>query len=232
MKVGTKSVLFGYHCVFIHWLFVARGWFHLYGFQRVAIGSRTFHFQPAADDLPQLEPGTARGVTVTRKVYTSLLDPRLWIAFIIHDLGYWGKPNMDGAEGERHPEWACGRMNAWFDAPWGAFVLLHSRFYAKKMGLPVSPLCFADKLAIVYMPDWLYLPLIRATGEVEEYMQNVQKSFGDDGKEIHPSAKAWLHDVKDYVRKWVKEHKDGRDDTWTPGGAQRLSEYSDTGVWK
>jgi hypothetical protein len=31
-------------------------------------------------------------------------DPRLWVAFFVHDFGYWGKPNMDGPEGEGHPE--------------------------------------------------------------------------------------------------------------------------------
>ena len=34
-------------------------------------------------------------------------DVRLWIAFFIHDLGYLGKPNMDGEEGECHPFWAA-----------------------------------------------------------------------------------------------------------------------------
>ena len=32
MRVGTKSVLFGVHCIFIHPLFVAWGWWKLYGF--------------------------------------------------------------------------------------------------------------------------------------------------------------------------------------------------------
>src|SRR5688572_8618904 len=26
------------------------------------------------------------------------------IAILCHDLGYWGKPNMDGPEGQTHPE--------------------------------------------------------------------------------------------------------------------------------
>jgi hypothetical protein len=32
MRVGTKSVLFGAHCFFIHPFFVAAGWWTLYGF--------------------------------------------------------------------------------------------------------------------------------------------------------------------------------------------------------
>ena len=31
-------------------------------------------------------------------------DPRVWMAFFVHDLGYWGCPNMDGPEGKKHPE--------------------------------------------------------------------------------------------------------------------------------
>lgn len=38
------------------------------------------------------------------KLYGFPFDPRLWIAFFVHDLGYWGKPNMDGPEGEAHVE--------------------------------------------------------------------------------------------------------------------------------
>lgn len=29
------------------------------------------------------------------KLYSFPCDPRLWVAFIVHDLGYLGKPNMD-----------------------------------------------------------------------------------------------------------------------------------------
>ena len=103
------------------------------------------------------------------------LDPRLWAAFFVHDIGYLGKPNMDGPEGEMHPiPWA--RIMGWlFDWPrltsadrchsdgefiyrarnkrWYNFSLLHSRYYAKKLGLPFSRLCVADKLAIA-LTSW------------------------------------------------------------------------------
>lgn len=65
IKVGTKSVLYGVHCFFIHPFVVAVAWIKLFGWP---------------------------------------LDHRIWIAFFVHDLGYWGKPNMDGKEGETHPE--------------------------------------------------------------------------------------------------------------------------------
>ena len=76
MKVGTKSVLFGYHCFFIHPFFVALAWWKLYGFP---------------------------------------WDIRLWVAFFVHDIGYWGKPNMDGPEGETHPIFGARIMERLFD---------------------------------------------------------------------------------------------------------------------
>lgn len=42
-------------------------------------------------------------------------DPRIWIAFFVHDLGYLGKPNMDGAEGETHVELGARIMHFLFD---------------------------------------------------------------------------------------------------------------------
>ena len=45
------------------------------------------------------------------RLYSFPWDPRLWVAFFVHDLGYWGKPNMDGLEGERHPEFGARVMS-------------------------------------------------------------------------------------------------------------------------
>jgi len=37
------------------------------------------------------------------KLYSFPWDPRLWVAFIVHDWGYWGCPEMDGPKGDLHP---------------------------------------------------------------------------------------------------------------------------------
>lgn len=223
MKIGTKSVLFGAHQFLLHPIFVAVAWWHLYGF-------------PWA--------------------------PRLWVAFIVHDLGYLGKPNMDGKEGESHPHlgaqimgwlfdpnpraWLCphprcddgsifsedleffdddaecpicraehDRVNRWHD-----FTLFHSRFMAKKCHRPHSRLCVADKLATVLVPAWLYLLLTNLTGEIREYMDVSQHREG--GKYSHEirildSQREWFESMCTYMRAWIAEHKDGRQDTWTPG---------------
>ena len=75
MKIGTKSVLFGAHCFFLHPIFVFAAWYRLYGFP---------------------------------------FDPRLWFCFFLHDIGYFGKPNMDGPEGETHVEFGANIMGKLF----------------------------------------------------------------------------------------------------------------------
>lgn len=219
-NVGTRSVLFGYHCFFLHGWFVARGWYALHGFRRVRIGTVT------TSDRTSESAGLP--VVVRRGRMTSLLDPKLWLAFFLHDLGYWGSPNMDGAEGEHHPEWAANRMGNWFGDDWGALCLLHSRFYAKKYHAPVSQLCYADKLAITFYPEWLMVRLVSWTGEVEEYMKDAKRQNDMDAP---PTVLEWFRGVKAYVTKWVEEHKDGKHDTWTPEGGQRAV-ADQNGVWQ
>jgi hypothetical protein len=97
-------------------------------------------------------------------------DYRLWIAFFLHDLGYWGAPDLDGPVGQRHPEWAGTQMARWFGPQWGAFVLLHSRYYAQLVGSTPSRLCWADKMGTALTPAWLYLLLVWLSGELAEYL--------------------------------------------------------------
>ncbi|MEW5927824.1 MAG: hypothetical protein AB1941_10080 [Gemmatimonadota bacterium] len=185
MKIGTRSVLYGAHCFFLHPWFVAWAWWQLYGFP---------------------------------------WDPRLWVAFFVHDLGYVGKPNMDGPEGETHVEFGARVMEVLFGRAWGEFCRYHSRFYAKRDGHHFSRLCVADKLAIALTPAWLYLPMVRATGEISEYMRlaDTRNLVGGPagkyaGMNVHADAEGqWYANVRDYVRRWAYEHRDGRDDTWTP----------------
>lgn len=233
MKIGTKSVLFGAHCFFIHPWFVLIAWWKLYGFP---------------------------------------WDPRYWIAFFVHDLGYWGKPNMDGPEGETHVEFGARIMGFLFDrqsiylsyrtdkhyysngkrmcltvgslidingtsGKWADFSRYHSRFYAKKDGVKPSRLCIADKFAIYMEPTWLYLPRVNWSGEIYEYMK-LAKSRSLDGenrnafedKKLSTGAKKdWHKAVQSYVYRWVQEHKDGRDDSWTPEAKKAIDI---NGVWQ
>lgn len=210
MKVGTKSLLFGAHCFFIHPWFVAWSWWKLYGFP---------------------------------------WDPRLWIAFFVHDLGYWGKPNMDGEEGEQHPYLGAKIMqflfdkrfrvfNIWSDGTkgyvmrkkmeWYHFTLYHSRFLAKKNNAQYSKLCVADKGALCITPAWLYLPMVKATGEIKEYMKYVERNCNGE-VEKQDSELVWYRGVQAYVRKWVDEHKEIKEDKWTPRSREKTN---DNGIWK
>lgn len=212
MKLGTKSVLFGAHCFFLHPWFVLRGWIKLYGFP---------------------------------------FDPRIWIAFFVHDLGYLGKPNMDGEEGEKHVELGAKIMHKLFDwkkipgSPyydlntgkpinvyyniWGNFSLYHSRYYAKKDDAQPSKLCFADKLSFVYTPRWLYLKMTTATGEINEYLKNAQKADSGHWSPTGYDKKIWHKQLCEYMTKWVEEHKNGLYDTWTDAKRNTITE---SGVWK
>lgn len=155
VPVGTRSILVGAHAFWFHPFAVAAAW---------------------------------------RKSYSFPFDPRLWVAFFVHDLGYIGCPNMDGPEGEKHPELGALIMHKLFDwlspvpqfvdrkfngygpsKEWHNFSLYHSRTYAKLYGAEVSALCYADKLAFTVQPKWLYLFLVKLTGEYEEYLDNARK---------------------------------------------------------
>lgn len=213
MKVGTKSVLFGAHCFFLHPWFVAAAWRKLYGFP---------------------------------------LDPRLWVAFFVHDLGYLGKPNMDGPEGEKHVELGARIMSAFFDrwqprtdwshvgiprpgqatewfGKWGQFALFHSRYYAKQAGSPPSRLCFADKLSFALTPRWLYLPMVTATGEIDEYLRNAQRPDSKHWKPTGYDKRKWHSQLCEYMIAWVARFKDGDADDWT---SLNRHARSDSGVWQ
>lgn len=157
------------------------------------------------------------------RLYGFPCDPRLWLAFFVHDLGYLGKPNMDGPEGETHVELGAKIMGV-FGTKWADFSRYHSRFYAKRDGRNFSRLCVADKLALCLTPRWLYLPSVNMTGEIKEYMKLCEKNQGGKYQTMQlttASQKEWYDAMKSYLLKWVEEHKDGREDTWTPTGERK-----------
>jgi hypothetical protein len=221
VRVGTKSVLYGAHCFFLHPWFVALAWWKLFGFP---------------------------------------WSPILWVSFFVHDLGYFGKTNMDGPEGEEHPKlggqimttlfdeeptiiWQDGPLRkntkdyVWVDGEaygkWGQFSLLHSRYYAKALGLPFSRLCVADKLSFPLTPRWLYLPAVCATGEIREYLNMAKNADTKAGHwkaaDYSQDLKLWHSELCAYMTKWVAEHRDMKPDTWTSTDRHARS---DSGVWQ
>ena len=62
------------------------------------------------------------------RLYGFPRDPRLWFAFLLHDVGYFGKRSMEGPEGETHVELGARMMGRLFGPQWADFCRRHSRF--------------------------------------------------------------------------------------------------------
>lgn len=93
------------------------------------------------------------------------------VCIVIHDWGYWHCPNMDGPEGERHPEYGAQLAGRWLGQEYYNLVLYHSRHYARNAGREPSKLCWADKLSIKWDPALFYLFRAWLSGELKEYRQ-------------------------------------------------------------
>lgn len=131
------------------------------------------------------------------------------LCILVHDWGYWGCENMDGAEGRKHPE--VGATWAWFLVAfrnWLCFrseevmmeraeaayelTLYHSSHYARLNGAKPSALYLPDKASILFEPRWFYLLRARLSGEVHEYIIN------------SPFAKLNVHPIIWYL--WYREN--------------------------
>ena len=211
IPVGTRSLLFGVHQVFIHPWVVAIAWIKLYGWPK---------------------------------------EWQIWLAFLIHDWGYWGCQEMDGEDGEQHPKFAANLMFkivvdieffklrsfrkpiAWIDASkasdkaqeWYEFCLYHSRHFAKQAGTKPSRLCVADKLATAVEPAWMYVPRAWITGELAQYRQVHVNRISANGQ-INDSERAlllygnhwqWKWALSNYLSRWALAHKEDQSDNWTP----------------
>lgn len=143
------------------------------------------------------------------KLYGAPCDPRLWVAFVVHDLGYWGKPNMDGPEGSTHVLLGGRIMKRFFGEYWEWFTVCHSRYWAYSKMRPFSRLAIADKHAIVITPAWLFMPLARASGELYEYMCLGQQGGKYDYLNVTTSTTRgeWNERVKTFLRKWIEKNK-------------------------
>lgn len=104
--------------------------------------------------------------------------PSPWelVAIVIHDWGYWGSPNIDGPEGENHTHRSKHVMlflaelcSPGAQRELAELVLLHSRRTAAGRGTSPSRLCWADKLAVKYDPDWFFVLRATLSGEIREF---------------------------------------------------------------
>ncbi len=121
-----------------------------------------------------------------------------FFCIFIHDWGYWGCSNIDGNEGERHPERAAGIALFLFGNKAECLCLFHSSNYARKRGAEPSKLCWADKYSIIYDPWWLYLPRAWLSGELREYRQKAAKS---GAVPLSSSNREWYSWLRAYYSK-------------------------------
>lgn len=174
LSLGTKSLLFGVHQFLVHPITVAIAWVKLYGFRKVP------------------DPYVGR---------VSILDPRVMFAVFVHDIGYFGKTDMDGVKGIRHPIFGALMCGSLFGEEWAAFSLGHSSSMTSMASLPcVSSLYAPDKYAMVITPTWLYLLLARASGEMKEYRKTYTEYAPNEDNDIK-----WVEKAKETLKTRVQK---------------------------
>ena len=151
MKVGTKSLLFGVHQVFLHPMFVFAGWFKLYGWpnwkELICICIHDWGYWGCDDmDGPEGEQHSLWAAEIVGKrwdinQYGS--DLSWYFLCLYHSRFYVYKTIKEVKE----------------TAPW--IDTTKSR---------PSKLCWADKLGSALYPPWLWVLLGTLTGEIKEYM--------------------------------------------------------------
>lgn len=126
-----------------------------------------------------------------RHLYGSSPTWRECVCIVVHDWGYWGCSNMDGEEGEAHPNVGAAIAGRLFGPAYHDLVLLHSRSLSKRLGREPSKLCWADKFSMLY--DWepFYLFRARLTGELAEYRANAMHHVS-----LTASDRTWLRWLK------------------------------------
>lgn len=105
------------------------------------------------------------------KLYGFTFDVRIWIAALVHDLGYAGKKDTDGESGNAHPRLGGRIMDILFGKDWGDFARGHSAGYCADNGLEMSRLYVADKLAGALLPVKWHVVLLTLSGEIGECKQ-------------------------------------------------------------
>jgi hypothetical protein len=87
----------------------------------------------------------------------------------------------------------------------------------------------ADKLAFVLTPAWLYIPMARLSGELQEYMRvSSERQVGARVSNFELSLlksrnpQVWLEGLKLYTRRWIEQHQNGSRNRWTEACPQHL----------
>lgn len=128
-------------------------------------------------------------------LYKRLPGLRVIFCIVVHDWGYWGKENMDGVEGETHPELGANIAGNLFGQKYYELCLYHSRNYAKTYNEGPSKLCWADKLSVVFEPWWMYISRAMLSGEIKEYRQIAHRMGALDISKSHHEWFIYVHGI-------------------------------------
>jgi hypothetical protein len=131
------------------------------------------------------------------KIYNKRPGIKETVCILLHDIGYIHQDFLDGPE-DHHPELGA-KISGWlFGQEYYNLCIAHSRDYAKKNGIELSKLGYADKYSVLLMPDRLYHHIIYAGGEAQEYNRTTKtKKWG------YPIQVALIK--KDYQKWWEKQ---------------------------
>ena len=128
------------------------------------------------------------------------------ICIIVHDWGYFGKPNLDGKEGTRHPELGAKIAGKLFGKEYEEFCLCHSRHYALILGKEPSKLCWADKLSLTLENKKFYLFRATLSGEMKELRMTAHVNNLID---ISESNDVWYNIIIESTYKSVETKTNG-----------------------
>ena len=69
-----------------------------------------------------------------RRLFGTPWDPRIWCACLLHDIGYFGRDEMDGPNGEEHVILGARIMGWLFGPEWADQCYCHSRYWSQRLG--------------------------------------------------------------------------------------------------
>jgi len=105
-----------------------------------------------------------------KKIYKHYPSVKELVCILLHDIGYVKQNFIDG-NNDKHPELGAQICGYLFGKKYYNLCIAHSRDYARKLGLHLSKLGYADKYSVLLIPNIIYKPLIYLGGEAQEYLK-------------------------------------------------------------
>lgn len=85
-----------------------------------------------------------------KKIYKQYPDSRKFICILLHDIGYITQRDSNVPDDKDiHPLIGAKVCGFLFGRHYYNFCIGHSRAYAKRMNVPLSSLCYADKYSVL-----------------------------------------------------------------------------------